>query len=177
MPDWIKQYEHLSPDPDTIVVPIEGFRIWYNPDGTCELQSLNSATIWPKGKCLEAQCPWHSECGEAGDGRPCAAGIYAYRTMDEAAELYYCCLDEMASGDHGDAPDLYPQSRVALGRVYLWGRVLECKNGFRAEYAYPSAIYDTAPNSSALAGGYGVRLAPKPPGLGSYYSILRRISR
>jgi hypothetical protein len=29
----------------------------------------------------------------------------------------------------------------ALGRVSLWGSVIECERGWRASYAYPAALY------------------------------------
>jgi hypothetical protein len=33
---------------------------------------------------------------------------------------------------------------TVLGRVLLWGSVVECDHGWRAEYAYPAALYLSA---------------------------------
>ena len=156
-----------------IVVPVEGFRLWYNPLGKPTLHSHWMAGVeWTPKKRMEARCLSHASCVAAGLG--CKAGIYAFRTLDEAAELYYECLDSLvAHATPEEHADLSPQSRVVIGRVYLWGKVLECEYGFRAEYAYPSAIYDTAPNSYILAEVYHVSLAPKPSGV-SYYRFLPR---
>ena len=171
--EWIKDFEHLTPNPDVIVVPIEGFRLWYCPPEKPTLHSAVHCEIeWTPGKRMEALCLTHAACKAFGGG--CTAGIYAFRTLDEAAELYYEFLDNLvAHAAYDEHVGLSPHSRVVIGRVYLWGKVLECENGFRGEYAYPSVIYDTAPNSYVLAEVYRVSLAPKPKGV-SYYRFSPR---
>src|SRR5271154_6225341 len=48
--------------------------------------------------------------------------------------------------------------REAFGKVYLWGRVIECEKGFRGLYAYPAGLYYTADNSKSLCEMYRVPL-------------------
>jgi len=45
------------------------------------------------------------------------------------------------------------------GRVALWGRVIECENGCRAQYGYPQELFLISNDKtlgSALANAYGV---------------------
>ena len=53
----------------------------------------------------------------------CECGVYAFKRREDA-ELLAC---EKTGGG----------SVLALGRVSLWGRVVETERGFRAEFAYP----------------------------------------
>jgi hypothetical protein len=61
----------------------------------------------------------------------CSCGIYAFKDL-EAAFAYAVRVRDRFVGIAND---------VALGEVSLWGRVVECEHGFRAQFAYPRHIY------------------------------------
>jgi hypothetical protein len=123
--------------------------------------------MWEPCKRLEAECNNHMSCVCASDYSKltkreheghftcsCNAGIYGWKTFDQGFEMY---MDEIEKMFGLDAPEP-TTNRVAFGRVYLWGKVVECEKGFRGQYAYPSGIYYTADNSPALASMYRVPL-------------------
>jgi hypothetical protein len=96
-------------------------KIWY-------LRSAYNNQRWPARKALTAHCgmgitlPIH----DAPD-LECECGIYAYSRdgFENRAFIY-----EFAT----------QRNSYIFGEVYLWGRVLICENGFRAEYAYPKNL-------------------------------------
>lgn len=132
--------------------PIEGWRGWkvvdYREHGgvlTPRLAALGMSGIWPPRKRLEAFC--------ANDGyhdaphRECECGVWALRTRARAEQAAY------RYGGVGGP--------VAFGPVRLWGRVLECENGWRAQYAYPAKLYVVGPaseTSAQLERTYGVEV-------------------
>ena len=97
------------------------------------------------------RCPVHAApCVE------CKCGIYGASEPETVASY----LDSFTRPE-GSVVD-----RV-LGRVCLWGRVLECERGWRASRAYPARLYVPARRVArarlpvrevalALAGDYGV---------------------
>ena len=83
--------------------------------------------MWEPGRPLAAACPH----GHPAPALECACGIYATR-KPEAALVYLTGRDE---------PGVV--GRV-LGRVALWGLVVEGEHGWRAELAYPAALESDA---------------------------------
>jgi|SRR5208282_2811114 len=137
---WVKAYSILHED--TLVEAIEGYRVWkVSPDG--RLRSFYMDTcIWTPGQKLVATCMSRDHCSYDG---LCAAGIYALKKLDTKDSLIM------------DASD-----NSILGKVWVWGWILDCNFGYRAEFAYPSAIYETRTTSAAVAQAYGVPLLPNP---------------
>jgi hypothetical protein len=82
----------------------------------------------------------------------CQCGIYA---IDDPCKLN-SYLDSSYVGRHA-------LHRV-IGRVSLWGTVIECERGWRAAYAYPAHLYVPLGDPAGAAaeriaeelGGYGV---------------------
>jgi hypothetical protein len=117
--------------------PIIGFRFWRLKKGSPLLRSLTSLNgfdcIWFPNKPLKAAsefCPWCEYL--PGKNPPCTGesendekhcGIYAFK---DARIRYYTFL----------IPD-----RIAYGAVSLWGRIIVCENGYRAQYAYPLFLF------------------------------------
>jgi hypothetical protein len=100
------------------------------------LRSLFFPLLWEPGRRVEAEClhrrllrPWQRRSHGAPHGR-CDCGIYATTTLSGATDY----LRVMPP-----APPVAIQ--YALGRVSLWGVVIECERGWRASYAYPAALY------------------------------------
>ena len=136
--------------------PLEAWRVWrvVTVEGELSLASVVKRTIWPAGEPLVAQClaargfldwarrrPPHPAPGER-----CACGVYA-APLDRSREYLRDSLPEALA-------------RV-VGRVSLWGTVVECERGYRASHAYPLSIY--VPFS-----GDGATVARVAEGLGRY---------
>ena len=114
-----------------------GWRGWSLNHG--KLFSLVNAVEWPFRKALVVEDDnWH-----LADGAANIQGIHALK--------FRFGLDELA----------YEFLRV-LGSVYLWGRVIECETGYRAQCAYPRMLIvsrDTDPiDVMQLEQNYGVEV-------------------
>ncbi len=164
---WLRPYEEALPS-DMIVMPVVAYRIWYVPlQPILQLRSYHIQTPWTPCQRLEAECRNHMSCVCAGEfwtstkrepEEPftcsCSAGIYGWKTFDQAFEMWRDEIEKMASFQ-AEEPIT---NRVALGKVFLWGRVIECEKGFRGLYAYPAGLYYTADNSKSLCEMYRVPL-------------------
>jgi hypothetical protein len=138
-----------GPIPDE-VEPRVGWRVWdvVALDGTLRLCSLAFWSIWLPRQEAAATCRT-SLLDAALTGLPpheapqerCSCGIYATQTAGQVLE-FSRSVRRRRDTVH----------RVA-GRASLWGTVVECDGGWRAAYAYPSAIYVPAarPRSFRLA--------------------------
>lgn len=120
------------------VEPVRGWRAWYVVvhERTLRLRSLFFPLLWEPGRHVEAECmhrsplrPWRRR-SHAAPHKPCDCGIYATTTLSGAAD--YLRLMR---------PAALETIQVAVGRVSLWGVVIECERGWRALYAYPAALY------------------------------------
>lgn len=128
---------------DTLVTPIVSWRLWHlTYDGT--LRSLNEfSTVWEPRKQLTATCVKNDsmkrhETPETTVHPACTCGIWGYKTLDELvkADVPDCAEVGCACGMRVWASYARPQiGRLVLGQVYLWGRVMEHKHGYRAEFA------------------------------------------
>jgi hypothetical protein len=98
------------------------------------LQSVLHDDVWEPGRPLAAACPH----GHAAPLLECACGIYAAREP-EGAVVYLTGRDEAGV------------VRRVLGRVSLWGAVIEHEDGWRGEFAYPAQL-----GSEKLALSYGL---------------------
>ena len=117
------------------IEPILGWRIWHvdpGPGGP-RLRSWAHSTLWPAGRRLEAHCrsilsialpAWSHPAPRKGH----RCGIYAVRERAAAEAMM------RQIGEPGPASNRLP---AALGRVSLWGRVMQNTGGWRAQYAYP----------------------------------------
>jgi hypothetical protein len=140
------------------VSPLLGWRAWDVAEGIDEavLHSVVHRATWHRGQAIEATCMRWRLFGRRRGPAPrlhCTCGIYATRTPADA--LMY--LWEL-----GCSP---AQSTRVVGRVWLWGAVVECENGWRAQRAYPAELYvpawagedeDPARARGRRLSGYGV---------------------
>lgn len=116
---------------------IEAWRIWrvVPKDGGYRLCSALKPTVWPRGVPLRAEClhphpplRWlRREDPHSAPDATCECGIYGAGL--EQIGLYLT-----------PAPAEPALARV-VGRVSLWGTVIECERGFRASEAYPLCLY------------------------------------
>jgi hypothetical protein len=99
-------------------------------------------TIWPPQQELEAACnrlmgklrvplPWRRDTAHDVPFRRCTCGIYASEALEIAAGYLYL-YDDVRQ------PDVRHR---AIGRVSLWGSVVEGETGWRASRAYPERIF------------------------------------
>src|SRR5829696_380443 len=118
------------------VEPIDAWRVWL-VDYELRLRSVLFDAVWPQEEPLVATCrhrrrswrPWWREV-KVDHGAPaddCGCGIYG-ADREKATHSYgRLALPGWAVG------------RV-VGRVALWGDVVECERGWRASHAYPSRL-------------------------------------
>jgi hypothetical protein len=114
------------------VEPVVAWRTWcvVETDSTVRLRSVVHETVWSPCVALDAQCLYHGRVGHEAPSpsAACTCGIYGARDLVAALEYVFT-----------------PSTRATIpnrviGRVSLWGRVLESDGGWRAEHAYPERL-------------------------------------
>jgi hypothetical protein len=129
--------ERVTGAPDAIE-PAVGWRVWdvVELDGAYRLCSLAFWTIWVPGRAATAACrrllvdrSWSRLPDHPAPDERCTCGIYATATAWQV--LDYAKRFRLRSDT---------VHRV-VGRVSLWGRVVECEGGWRASRAYPTVVY------------------------------------
>jgi len=137
-----------GPIPD-LAEPVEAWRVWRvgRCDGRIVLKSLFSGIVWEPIVPLAAVCtgvrrsrwrPWRVLAQEhAAPALGCSCGIYGVQSVSAARQYIDC------------APFPYRDDRV-IGRVALWGDVVEGAHGWRASHAYPVELYLRDPTGEVL---------------------------
>jgi hypothetical protein len=118
--------------------PLIGWRTWavVEEKGDLALRSMVYESRWPPRERLVAVCGrrrvlarWRRvQPHEAPDER-CECGIYA------------ACGPDLALPFLGRLGLIRGAKSALIGRVALWGRVIECERGWRATFAYPTQLY------------------------------------
>lgn len=128
------------------VEPIIAWRAWLvvAEEEEIRLSSVVYRTTWPPRCELAADCHrrvfsfpriWQKKpSGHSAPAGRCRCGIYGARDADRAASY-------VANALWRDEPFRWPLLHRAIGRVALWGTVVECEDGWRASLAYPRCIY------------------------------------
>ena len=116
------------------------------------LSSVVHKTVWAPRCELEASCHrrtlslprlWRKKPSEhAAPAEDCRCGIYGARDVERAASYLLAinparCLPT----NFWLEPPHRPLLDSAIGRVSLWGSVVECEHGWRASHAYPERLY------------------------------------
>lgn len=116
------------------IEPVVAYRSW-NAMWPYYLSNLNGHDLWMPGQRVEARCIHHKE--HDAPVRDCSCGIYALKNQEWA----------IIAGN-------------VWGMVYLWGRIVEGPQGYRAQYAYPKELFVTQEQDddfvALLQGVYGV---------------------
>lgn len=140
-----------DPIPD-YVEPVEAWRVWrvVMRERRVVLQSLFAGAVWEPGVPLVASCsaghrsrwrPWRKTPSDhPAPELDCRCGIYGVRSV-AAARSYL------------ETPPLLCRDDRVIGRVALWGDVVEGPLGWRASYAYPIELFVPAP----VVAGSGLR--------------------
>ena len=93
---------------------------------------------WEKKKAVGATCL--RAASHKAPVRDCECGYWSFKSMD----LLQKALPQ------------YANSVAVVGSVEIWGRVIECENGFRSEFAYPKELWLVKPDLEFLSWEYGV---------------------
>lgn len=112
--------------------PLVGWRVWsgYDPI-SLGLKALTNNYYWVPDAPLTCKCEC---CG--GPTKPSMTnmqGFYAFKSLRDLirqrAHVYH-------RGYHQSASHHMP----IVGQVYLWGTIVDCEFGYRAEKAYPKSL-------------------------------------
>jgi hypothetical protein len=141
--------ESKAPEPKKPPLPEEhivnaliGYRAWNVPLFVDELRSVANGSKWLPYQRFEAKCE-EDQC----NGVQCGCGIYAFNGLTLVQKEY---TQEDRS------------RRYVYGECWLWGRVLECANGYRAQFAYPKAFINNGAIAKRMAEVFGVELLSAP---------------
>lgn len=129
-----------------------GYRKWNAGMFSSKIQSIRG-TVWEPYAKLEAKCEKSVCCGAT-----CDCGIYSWK---EVSKLYPPTAPSMAD-PAGMLCDDFDKLKQVKGSVWMWGRVLQCELGYRAQFCYPKEIFDTGILAKSVASAYGVKLMPEP---------------
>jgi hypothetical protein len=107
-----------------------GWRVWcvVRTDGRLRLASVIHDEVWPSDTELVARCNAVDATPHAAPSPECMCGIHAAREPS-TVWTYLRGRDDPGT-----------VTRV-LGRVALWGKIVEHEHGWRAQYAYPLDVY------------------------------------
>lgn len=101
---------------------VSGWRYWQVSARSGQLRSVTQKRIeWPAGHVLVARC---LGAGHRAPDPSCDCGIYGARDLETLREHGLCLAPEI----------------LLVGRVALWGRVIDDISGWRGEFATPSEL-------------------------------------
>jgi hypothetical protein len=142
------------------VESLVGWRSWLvvSVEGELVLCSPLYLMLWTPGEAVVASC--RARTGPVGrvawarhpsPWELCRCGIYASQSAQFAVS--YAAVPNLAR-------HLYPVEQPVFGQASLWGRVVECEQGWRGQHAYPAAVY--VPTLAALRDRYHQQAHPPP---------------
>jgi hypothetical protein len=102
-----------------------------------QLEALGCDYDWVPKTANRARCQHENHTAPQME---CGCGFWSFKTLE--------LLTEALKG--------YVDTVTVIGTVEIWGRVIECENGFRSEYAYPKELWALAEDMEHLSWTYGV---------------------
>jgi len=148
--------------PDVVQV-ITAYRAWRTGrvGGQVRLFALGVNVVWEPRQQAEAECKLFGPLAKRAFSSP------EQRRRDHEAPHFHChcgiwgfkSLENLLSAL---GPSYKPS---VIGKVSLWGRVIETENGFRAQYAYPEQLWPASDSPSCEEVGliYGVPVRTPEP--------------
>lgn len=115
---------------------ITAWRGWEYKHGM--LESLGLSSMWEPRRAPQAVC--RSGLNHLAPYLGCQCGYWSFKTREgltEALATYAAVVD-------------------VIGQVEIWGRVVECENGWRSEYAYPKELWLLDKGLESVSWRYGV---------------------
>ena len=130
---------------------VVGYRDFMFAPSTLALYSRNGA-LWPKYEHMRGIC----HPGQVGKGYE-RATRFRHDAPDDDCSCGIYAFDNLTHEDMQTNAQVY-------GEINMWGKVLLCETGFRAEYAYPKTLFvvnEASPKTAewiaeTLEGEYGV---------------------
>ena len=101
------------------------------------LMGLGYDTFWEPRKAQKSRCVKGTHDSPQFN---CSCGFWSFKSLD-------MLTDHLSK---------YTGSTVVVGTVEIWGRVIECENGFRSEFAYPKELWLLEDGFEHLSHMYGV---------------------
>jgi preprotein translocase subunit YajC len=135
----------LIPD---YISPVIAWRVWQLAKGG--IASLNGQP-WLPGEPLTASCAAPALVG------PLLRGAYPRHGADEVPALK-CSCGVYATSSFSFLRRMEYERYGIKGEVYLWGKVVEHENGWRAQFAYPKSLLLSADRLPATLAGVKSRL-------------------
>jgi hypothetical protein len=164
--DKVELDDRVIEIPDAVDVAI-GWRTWSisvtgNIEGEVPQMRLRSVShssfLWLPREAVEAKCSRSTGKANGVDRKGhevpdehCSCGLYSAKTFEHLQTMSYHFYD----ADSGFN---------AVGRVKLWGKVVEGTQGWRAQYGYPETLYvpfEAWRYREALEEQYGVKVLLK----------------
>lgn len=136
-----------NPDPQPTmpdyIETLTGWRVWHVSHG--KLESLGVNEWWTPRHAVPARCNRssslfnHPHGGEPSPHNECTCGYWSFKSKDALMDV---------AGDYDGI--------AVIGTVEIWGKVIECENGYRSEFAYPKELWLLKPDLDYLSWTYGV---------------------
>ncbi len=123
------------------------------------LSGIAATQPWIPKQALKASCNGHSTTTKGAiTAHLSADGSFLHAPVLECA----CGIYARKDPNHIKA-DL--EAGYAIGEVWLWGRIVEHTNGYRAEYAYPKQVwvFGTQESAESVQRLYDVRAERRVP--------------
>lgn len=119
---------------------ITAWRGWtVDTDGN--LGALGTSFEWEPRRAARARCKVASGSHHA-PNLSCSCGFWSFKSRE--------LLTEALSN--------YSTDVDVIGEVEIWGRVIECENGWRSEFAYPKELWLLDEELESLSWKYGVKI-------------------
>jgi hypothetical protein len=140
----------LRVDAPDYIAPVVGWRVWRVTENgdNFRLRSVLYPSLWIPGEAMIGSCaPGRPGCAlrHSAPALECSCGLYAAADVEDALSYF--------DGHSAGCDDAVYR---VIGRVSLWGSVVEGARGWRASHAYPQRIYVPARSldgSSTLTAG------------------------
>jgi len=99
------------------------------------LRALVKGIQWPPLSAFEAECHAEEPKEHTVPTLGCTCGVWSFRSLRQAIVTieHASHLHALGGVDHPDV--------AVVGAVALWGRMVVCTQGYRAQYAYPRSLY------------------------------------
>lgn len=123
---------HRIPD---VTHTLVAWRGWAVDNGG--LEALGSDARWIPKQLQHAVCRHYNHEAPAWD---CSCGYWSFKGRESALQ----------------AMSRYEEDIAVIGTVEIWGRVIECENGWRSEFAYPKELWLLQEGLESLSWTYGV---------------------
>ena len=147
--DLLSRIDQLAAVPATriaarvpdVIGTLTAWRGWKLTNG--KLCALGMSGIWEPKQAVRSICTSKTKLKpdeHEAPARGCNCGYWSFRSLD---------LLKKALGP-------YSGSIQVLGTVEIWGKVVECENGYRSEYAYPKELWLLGDDMEHLSWTYGV---------------------